>query len=95
MDREQAIEKLTAEKEYEEGCRKDDTIADEDLIEALDIAIEALEQEPTGHWIIKDNMFWVCSECGCQTRMMKKYNTPNYCPACGVRIVEPQEGADD
>lgn len=44
-----------------------------------------------GHWDIKDNMWWVCSACGCQTRMMKKYNVPNFCPACGAKMVKPQE----
>ena len=44
-----------------------------------------------GHWDIKDNMWWVCSACGCQTRMMKKYNVPRFCPACGAKMVEPQE----
>lgn len=49
-------------------------------------------QEPReGHWDIKDNMWWVCSACGCQTRMMKKYNVPRFCPACGAKMVEPQE----
>lgn len=39
---------------------------------------------PKGNWEIKDSMWWVCSACGCQTRMMKKYNVPNFCPACGA-----------
>ena len=49
----------------------------------------ALEQEPRkGHWDIKDTMWWVCSACGCQTRMIKKYNVPNFCPACGADMRE-------
>lgn len=48
-----------------------------------------------GHWDIKDNMWWVCSACGCQTRMMKKYNVPIYCPACGAKMVGPQESEDE
>lgn len=59
---------------------------------ALEIAIEALEQEPRkGHWDIKDNMWWVCSACGCKTRMMKKYNVPNFCPACGADMRGEEE----
>lgn len=46
---------------------------------------------PKGHWDIKDNMWWVCSACGCQTRMMKKYNVPNFCPACGADMREVDE----
>ncbi len=42
--------------------------------------------KPIGKWEIKDKMWWVCSNCGCQTRMMKKYNVPNYCPACGAEM---------
>ena len=49
-------------------------------------------QEPRkGHWVIKDKMWWVCSACGCQTRMMKKYNVPNFCPACGADMREVEE----
>ena len=57
--------------------------------------LEALDQEPkTGYWHIKDNMWWVCSACECKTRMMKKYNVPNFCPACGARMVAPKESED-
>ena len=56
-------------------------------------------QEPRkGHWDIKDKMWWVCSACGCQTRMMKKYNVPNFCPACGAQMDESEvveNGNDD
>lgn len=49
-------------------------------------------QEPRkGHWDIKDNMWWVCSACGCKTRMIKKYNVPNFCPACGADMREVEE----
>ena len=67
----------------------------EPLADALGIAIEALEQEPRkGHWNVKDNMWWVCSACGCQTRMIKKYNVPRFCPACGAKMIEPQKSED-
>ena len=48
-------------------------------------------QPRKGHWDIKDKMWWVCSACGCQTRMMKKYNVPNFCPACGAKMAESEE----
>ena len=51
-----------------------------------------LKEIPTGKWEIKDNMWWICSNCGCRTRMIKKYNVPNYCPACGAKMVEEHQG---
>ena len=57
------------------------------LTEALEKAYnEGLNDNPSGKWEIKDKMWWVCSNCGCRTRMMKKYNVPNYCPACGAKM---------
>lgn len=51
-------------------------------------------QQKMGHWIeheIEDTLRWVtCSECNCET--FKKFN---YCPNCGRRMVEPQEGANE
>lgn len=81
MTREEAKHWIEIElKTWEDECKSKHPIK-----EALSVAIEALEQEPRkGHWDIKDNMWWVCSACGCQTRMMKKYNVPNFCPACGA-----------
>ena len=51
--------------------------------------LKEVNEKPSGKWEIKDKMWWVCSNCGCQTRMMKKYNVPNFCPACGAKMVEP------
>jgi rubrerythrin len=89
----------------EEACRRIDNIDyylqhhtddySERDHEAMMMSKKALEQEPRkGHWDIKDNMWWVCSACGCQTRMMKKYNVPRFCPACGAKMVEPQESEE-
>ena len=47
---------------------------------------------PAGEWEVKDNMWWACSNCGCRTRMMKKYNVPNYCPACGAKMAASTGG---
>ena len=58
-------------------------------IEAFDMAIKALEQEPkTGHWIDSSNG-WMCSECNKDNT----YDT-DYCPNCGAKMVEPQESED-
>lgn len=100
-ERENAIDIIQSilDKYEEDECLVTEiTIGDED-IKAFKMAIKALEKEPRkGHWNVKDNMWWVCSACGCQTRMMKKYNVPRFCPACGAKMVEPQESeeaADD
>lgn len=60
--------------------------------EALDMAIEVLEQEPkTGRWIgvnpFVDTM--MCSECG--ENIISEEFKSNYCPNCGAKMVEPQE----
>ena len=72
-------------------------IADDDLsmgqvVRGIHALPPVTSQEPRkGHWVIKDKMWWVCSACGCQTRMMKKYNVPNFCPACGADMREVEE----
>lgn len=97
MDRDLAnFNPMTGEEEpMNEDCRKS--------VEALDIAIKALEQEPkTGHWIEyswNDNGLarWglECDQCH------KKYkyggeiwNNPNYCPNCGAKMIESQESEE-
>lgn len=65
-------------------------------IEALDIAIKALEQQPkTGHWIEKEDcnldIYYDCSECGesfCLIDGTPTDNLYNYCPNCGAKMVE-------
>ncbi len=59
--------------------------------EPLEMAIEALEQEPkTGHWIKQtlsvkpfgeDTV--LCDQCGFLT---DKYNCYDYCPKCGAKM---------
>jgi rubrerythrin len=61
------------------------------MLDRVDELPSVASIRPKGHWEIKDSMWWVCSACGCQTHMMKKYNVPNFCPACGAKMVEPQE----
>ena len=67
-------------------------------VEALDMAIKALEQEPRkGHWIIHGeppiNVI-ECSECG--QKYHNHYCQPlaHFCSMCGCRMVEPQEKED-
>ena len=81
MTREEAIDILR--------CRTDG-----DAVEALEMAIQALEQESTGHWIIIDDcekFIAKCSECGQieDSRMIGKYA---YCH-CGARMSENPTGS--
>lgn len=73
----------------------------QEVVEAYDVAIEALEQK-TGHWIYDKNIEnWRCSKCGETPKTMGYCGTADfmaehfkYCNHCGVGMVEPQEGGD-
>ena len=52
-------------------------------VEPIQMAIKALEQEQTGHWIKKDG-YSDCSECG--SHIVTEWD---YCPKCGAKMVEP------
>ena len=82
----------------------DRRVCDDELNEALDMAIKALEQEPkTGHWEQYGNSWedkFKCSECGkeqpkilCGERIIGHWS--DYCPNCGCRMVEPQESEEE
>lgn len=53
-----------------------------------------LQEPKTGHWIrVTDkagHLVWECDNCGWQQR----FNT-NFCPDCGVKMVEPQGSEDN
>ena len=81
-----------------------------DMLEACDMAIKALEQEPkTAHWIGHrehcENLgvmpsglgaYEWCSNCDCGIDVKEWHmNNYNYCPNCGCRMVELQESEDD
>ena len=87
---------ISADKQGIEYCH------DEVGIEALDMAIKALEQEPkTGHWkgkelinpeyIHQDRKIIVCSECNFGM-IQGILGYTNYCPNCGAIMVKPDEG---
>lgn len=60
-----------------------------DICNALLKGIKLLKQEPkTGYWIPRNSFLlnYKCSKCGWES---EKYN---YCPNCGLKMVEPQEG---
>ena len=75
----------------------DRRVCDDELNEALDVAIKALDQEPnTGHWIFVDKAHEHahCSECDYGNVDLLDGRPHNYCPNCGCRLVEPQEWSD-
>ena len=63
-------------------------------IDALEMAIKALKQEPkTGHWISLDDFRgkynengFICSECGEHSDFEE-----NFCPNCGAKMIESEE----
>ena len=60
---------------------------------ALNMAIKALAQQRTGHWIRTTGENGVtssarCSECGFEDN---RYELFNFCPKCGAKMIEPQE----
>ena len=64
--------------------------------EALDMAIEALEQEPeTAHWIkVPDEETFFCSKCNARLYDEQIYLPFNYCPNCGAKMIE-QQGSEE
>lgn len=85
----------------------DDGTLDDDISCILEDIPSA--EPKTGHWITKDDKeqgydiggvkTWyiriMCSECGfIKTAIEGHTGQYNYCPNCGVRMVEPQEISD-
>ena len=86
MTREEAIEELIAFKD-----KSWDGMSDE----VIDVAIKALEQEPsikTGHWIYKiyggfhEQGDWYCSHCDYQFNYGNGH--AKHCPECGYKMSE-------
>lgn len=78
------------------GLRYKGILEDKDykrLCHALDLE-KADQEQKSGQWIAhSDGGIWIkyyeCSECG------KAHDTrTNFCPNCGVRMVEPQESEE-
>lgn len=68
-----------------------------------EVCIRALEQEPkTGHWIktpkavMGEGYMWYCDKCEHQVYQdsSRDYPSEKYCPNCGAKMVEKQEGSD-
>ena len=89
MTREEAIEVL---KDWD-GCFIGHS--SDDVNEALDMAIKALEQEPKkGHWIYDKSIAdWICSKCGETPKTIGYVGTGafmaehfKYCNHCGAEM---------
>jgi hypothetical protein len=79
MTREEAIKILKAIRAYE--CYPKS--ASEETKVAIDMAIEALADRPTGEWIEEDEYgdLWVCDQCG----FASEFNY-HFCPNCGAKM---------
>lgn len=100
MTREEKVNLLNELLEIEE---KNDisNLTRADRREFQEWVIKALEQEPTGHWIIEDmfdgDVAYRCSECNELFWLESgtpKDNEYNFCPKCGKRLVDPHESED-
>lgn len=61
-------------------------------VDALRIAIKALEQEPkTGHWIDHNNGAISCSYCHTWFNKDDRYSYMNHCPNCGAKMESEEQ----
>ena len=83
MTVEKAIEILSDVGDISRCCAED--------AEALDMAIKALEQQPTrptARWERFKDDYNNCSKCG---GLVKFYHKYKYCPECGAKMQEEEE----
>lgn len=84
MTREEAVQKLITHKLW----HQDEFIDFTGTVEAIDMAIEALQEQKTGKWIkISPANIYECSECG-NNVMTNDIDCYKYCHGCGARMVE-------
>ena len=60
-------------------------------VDALEMAIKALEQQKTGKWLTLENgnPYWRrCSECDAHRRMIDYFE--HYCPSCGCKMMQEE-----
>lgn len=75
------------------------TPTEEDIQAYIDVA-PSVKQERTGHWYSDcRNDYFICNQCKAEFERFSQggyelIDDYNYCPNCGARMVEPQEGRD-
>ena len=92
MTREEAIHKISGHKSTVcLGCMHPQEVGWCEnhckIKEALDMAIEALEEPETGKWI--GGELGECSVCGyggCASDIWNGYHRDTYCPSCGAHL---------
>jgi PHP family Zn ribbon phosphoesterase len=71
----------------------------ESVIEAIaDAVVKKMQQPKTGHWIdimVGDMPAQVCDQCKTFYPLSYTGGGHNYCPSCGSRMVEQQEGEEE
>ena len=82
MTREETVLRLEVLKDFSQNNEL------KNMHEAIDMAIEALEERKHGEWIEND-FGWRCSICGNTSVMWQR--TYNFCPNCGAYM----RGEDD
>lgn len=97
MTLDKAIERYTSNAEYErthgnlQGC-----LDFRQLAEWLKDYKRLLKQEPKiGHWINIDATHSKCDRCEAVFEIVSENGEVNYCPNCGAKMVEPQEGSGE
>ena len=88
MNKEEAKEIIISEK-----SRELHTYGKTKFVEALDVAIKALEQEPRkGHWIdnSRDGYTQYYCSCCCDSKSETSKKS-KYCPNCGCRMIGVEE----
>lgn len=86
MTREEAI--FTLQEAVDESFGAGIEIITRDGCEAIEMAIEALEERKTGKWIERDRDHQ-CTNCeGLISKYIPWYlsGLPNYCPFCGAKM---------
>ena len=99
MTREEAIRTLNTYRRYADGISTDG----EGDSTAFDMAIEALQDRPSGKWIVKQGNYcgvelkeFYCDKCGTRGALRRVFSDseplPNFCGHCGADM---RGGADD
>lgn len=88
MTNKEAIKEL---EEIGDNLIDDFTFAKGSYFEALDRAINALEERPTGEWVHDKKSLWDIAKCSLCKETIIGYRDSNYCPKCGAKMKGEEE----